>query len=136
MKISDEAMAAAKARYAEMWGDGDIDRAGEQMLTDVLEAAGPVIAAQSALAERVKIVAEVRQHAERAARTIGSSRAASIAVAAIENEVADRINTLPAPDPDCCNAPNMVWDHSRDGKDYFRCHACGSGMTKARAVAP
>lgn len=35
----------------------------------------------------------------------------------------------------CCAAPNMVWEHSRDNKDHFRCHACGGGMTKARATS-
>lgn len=34
----------------------------------------------------------------------------------------------------CRNAPNMVWEHSRAGKDHFRCVACGGGMTKARAT--
>jgi hypothetical protein len=38
-------------------------------------------------------------------------------------------------DPGCCNAPNMVWEHSRDNKDHFRCVACGGGMTKARATS-
>jgi hypothetical protein len=97
-----------------------------------LAAVAPLIAAQAALAERVKIATEVRQHAERVARTLGSSRAASIAVAAIENEVADRINTLT--DACCCDQPNMVWEHSRAGKDHFRCAGCGGGMTKARAT--
>lgn len=46
-KISDEVTAAARARWAEMWGDGAIDRAGEQMIDDVLEAAAPLIAAQA-----------------------------------------------------------------------------------------
>lgn len=38
-------------------------------------------------------------------------------------------------EPDrCCARPNMVWEHSRAGKDHFRCVACGGGMTKARAT--
>jgi hypothetical protein len=33
----------------------------------------------------------------------------------------------------CCTRSNMVWEHSRAGKDHFRCKSCGGGMTKARA---
>jgi hypothetical protein len=129
MNITDEMLRAAYVAY-----EGS-DFRGEpydlEGLARALEAAAPLIAAQAALAERVKIVTEVRQHAECTARTLGSSRAASIAVSAIENEVADRINTLTDA---CCSAPNMVWEHSRDNKDHFRCVACGGGMTKARAT--
>lgn len=35
---------------------------------------------------------------------------------------------------ECCAAPNYVWEHSRAGKDHFRCVGCGGGMTKARAT--
>ena len=44
IRISDETKAAARARWVEMWGE--IDRAGEQMIDDILEAAAPLIAAQ------------------------------------------------------------------------------------------
>jgi hypothetical protein len=92
-----------------------------------VEAAAPLIAAQAALAERVKIVAEVRQHAERTARTLGSSPAASIAVAAIENEVADRINVLPREDeerkcPGCGHANR--WHLSGRCAGDLLCCAC------------
>jgi hypothetical protein len=73
VKISDEAMAAARARYAEMWGDGDVDRAGEQMLTDVLEAAVPVIVAEvlRRAAERIN---------ERAAELRADFRSGSVGI--------------------------------------------------------
>lgn len=45
--VPDEAVEAARARWAEMWGDGQIDRAAEQMIDDVLAAAVPHIAAQA-----------------------------------------------------------------------------------------
>jgi hypothetical protein len=81
------------------------EREARDVATKIATVAAPLIAAQAALAERVKIATEVRQHAERTARTLGSSRAASIAVAAIENEVADRINVLPREDEErkCSN---------------------------------
>ena len=41
------AVQAARAQWAKQWGDGEIDRTGEQMIDDVLAAAAPLIAAQA-----------------------------------------------------------------------------------------
>lgn len=46
-QVPAEAVQAARKRWAEMWGDGQLDRAGEQMIDDVLAAAAPVIVAQA-----------------------------------------------------------------------------------------
>lgn len=56
-RISDETKAAARARWVEMWGE--IDRAGEQMIDDILEAAAPLIAAQ-VLRPSVQLPTEIR----------------------------------------------------------------------------
>src|SRR5687767_14852672 len=96
MDITDEMVEAAERAAFPGLPAGMSAEEARRRVKAAAEVLAPLIAAQAALAERVKIVAEIRQHAERTARTLGSSRAASIAVAAIENEVADRVNTLRA----------------------------------------
>lgn len=103
MDITEEMLSAYRAgrhehRIRDAHLDGPNALGGECCDRAGLAGVAPLIAAQAALAERVKIVADVRRHADRAARTLGSSRAASTAVAAIANEVADLINTLPSED--------------------------------------
>lgn len=34
----------------------------------------------------------------------------------------------------CCDRPNVVWEHSRDSKDFFRCHNCRGVVSKPRRV--
>ena len=36
----------------------------------------------------------------------------------------------------CCERPNLVWEHTRDGREFFRCHGCRGGMSRPVGAGP
>lgn len=88
VKISDEMIAAYEEGFnAHDCGPGDCCvRAG-------LGAAAPLVAAPAALAERVKIVGEIRRHADKI-RAEAWNSSTGVALGAVVDSVADMVNTI------------------------------------------
>lgn len=81
-------------------------------------------------------------HDERWARLRASELRADGAEAVVRRRWRIEITTdwveVPEPpsvgDGTCCDRPNVVWEHSRDPKDSFRCHNCRGVISKPRRV--